>query len=89
LCIDSFLHLCLLFFPICCIFLYSTCPSYSYFICFINSYFPPSIVVNLMFKDWISKSKLPIFKLIIAMAWNISIVLLPFNTSFASFELHI
>jgi hypothetical protein len=42
-------------------------------------------MVNLVFNDLTSKPKLPIFWLTIAIAWNISTVLLLPNTSFAIF----
>jgi hypothetical protein len=56
----------------CC--LYSSYPYCFCFICCSNPYFSPSIVVNMVFNDLISKLKLPIFWLIIAIAWNISLV---------------
>jgi hypothetical protein len=73
----------LLFFPIHCTFLYFTYPSCSSFVYFNNPYFSPSIMVNLFFHDYTSKLKLPIIRLIIAIVWNISTILLHVSMSFA------
>lgn len=39
-------------------------------------------MINLVFNDYILKPKLPIFILTIAIAWKISVVLLPSNISY-------
>ncbi len=67
-------------------YLYSSHPYYSFLICFSNPYFSSSIEINLVLNDLTSKPKLPIFRLTITIAWNISIVLLLLSTYFANFS---
>jgi hypothetical protein len=68
-------------FCICC--LYSSYPCCS-LICFNNPYFFSSTIINLLLSDLTSKPRLPIFRLIITIVWNISTILFLANIFYAN-----
>ncbi len=74
------------FFQVCIRYLYSSYPCCYFLICFNNPCFYSSTIVNVVLNDLTSKPRLPIVILTIAIAWNIStILLLPSTFSTNSF----